>query len=441
MLLIVLLFFLCNFHAVFSSVCPPFSGPAAQFCNVNVRDQLCVNGQLVIGSEIGSLVFGNLSAAPSGQIVASFGNTIRVDQVYGDDATGQKNGLPFLTVGAALAAAQAGDFVWVFPGTYNEDLTIPNGVAVSGVAASNVIIQQLSVVADTDLITMGENSSLENVSLKLTSNQQVNLRGIVFPGTTSVTAHWSNSSLLVDNSGAGAGTSNVYGVHSTGTGLPSIEISAAITTSITVNSTGLGVKRGILVDSASGFNINNVDILVTGGSDSIGVETNNASAAFSATSSNIGGDTADISQTLGSLTVTSTNLIHSQANELGFTTSIAPGNIVWVDQGSILPGSTLFMSPGTATSSTTESFVPASQKFLAKSIAVHSDSAPGGLATWTVFQNGNPTPLLVTLNGAANDNVNSNVSVHFSQGDRLSLQINTDVFANPANISVIVDTY
>lgn len=449
MFLLLLLFLLGNFSTLCGE-CPPFSGPVAQFCNMNVRDQLCVNGQIVVGAEIGSLVFGTLSAAPEGQVVPSFGNTIRVDQVYGDDATGAKNGLPFLTIGSALEAASAGDFVWIFPGNYNEILIIPDGVAVRGVSASVVTIQNLNVTAATDLVTMGENTRLEDVSLQLTSGQQVNLRGIVFPGTTSVTSQWVNSSLLVDNSAAGAGTSNVYGIHSIGTGFPSIEISAARTTSITVNSTGSGVKRGILIDTANGFNVNDTDILVTGGTDSIGVETNNAGAAFAANSSNISGDLADISQTLGSISLTSTNLLHSQANGLGFFTPITPGGLLWADPSEPLTseGNPIWMRPGTSVSDViSDVFIPVSQKILAKSLAVNAAFAPGigESTTWTIRRDSGTgpldTPLTVTLTNDQEINVNSNISVHFDQGDVISIRVDMSPGANTSDVVVTMDTY
>ena len=74
-----------------------------------------------------------------------FGNTIRVDAVYGDDLTGAINGCPFKTIGAALLAAGNVDQnvvpcfeVWIFPGEYQEsELVIPAGVSVIGLDASD----------------------------------------------------------------------------------------------------------------------------------------------------------------------------------------------------------------------------------------------------------------------------------------------------------------
>jgi len=101
---------------------------------------------------------------------SAFGNTIKVDVVYGDDATGVRNGLPFATVSAALHVAKSGDVVMVSPGTYNETITIPTGVIVRGISPSTCIIQKTNVTSSTDVVTMGENSNLENIKVNLTSS-------------------------------------------------------------------------------------------------------------------------------------------------------------------------------------------------------------------------------------------------------------------------------
>jgi hypothetical protein len=91
---------------------------------------------------------------------AALGNVLRVDAVYGIDASGNRGGLPYLTVGAAVAAAQSGDTVWILPGTYNLEagITIPSGISIRGLSVQTVILQMLTVTAATTLITMGENT-------------------------------------------------------------------------------------------------------------------------------------------------------------------------------------------------------------------------------------------------------------------------------------------
>jgi hypothetical protein len=290
---------------------------------------------------------------------------------------------------------------------------------------------------------MGENTSLQNVSLNLTSSLHVALRGGVFPGTTTRTSSWNNVYLTVNNSGAsGGGTSNVFGIQSTGTGFPALGFSTIQGSSISVNSIGNGIKRGILVNSASGFTINDTGVVMNGGNNSIGVETNNNSAEFSATSSNISGTTADISQTLGSFSITATKLEHAQANGNGFETASSSGNIVWVDPNLISSSSSLFMGPGTVASSGTEIFVPVDQPLLVRALAAHAvtPSGGGGVTTFTLRRNGTDT-IAVTLTDAQVSNVNDSQSVHFDMNDVISLRIDTNGFANPINVSVLMDLY
>lgn len=81
---------------------------------------------------------GTLSSIPG------FGNTVRVDKIYGDDFKGVISGAPFLTIGAALKYAATINqnttpcfCVWIFPGTYTEsELVIPPNVSVIGLDAS-----------------------------------------------------------------------------------------------------------------------------------------------------------------------------------------------------------------------------------------------------------------------------------------------------------------
>jgi hypothetical protein len=68
------------------------------------------------------------------------GNMVLVDKIYGSDTLGQRNGRPFLTIGAALAVAQGTDVVYVYPGFYNESVTIPSGVELAGISSDRCYI-------------------------------------------------------------------------------------------------------------------------------------------------------------------------------------------------------------------------------------------------------------------------------------------------------------
>lgn len=75
------------------------------------------------------------------------GNTVTVDAVYGNDTSGKRGvaSLPFLTLGAAKAAAQSGDLVWVRPGSYTvTDSILKNGVNWHFQAGASVGMSQTS---------------------------------------------------------------------------------------------------------------------------------------------------------------------------------------------------------------------------------------------------------------------------------------------------------
>lgn len=75
-------------------------------------------------------------------VVYSISNSVYVNK-SGNDGTGtrQRPDLAFLTIQAAITAASSGDVVIVSPGTYNEDITLKNGV--------NLYFQQGAIISST----------------------------------------------------------------------------------------------------------------------------------------------------------------------------------------------------------------------------------------------------------------------------------------------------
>ena len=357
------------------------------------------NGQLLMGSTSAAPAFSTVTST-SGTITSTlgahsldlettagtFGNVVRVDKT-GSNSTGVRNGLPFLTISAALAVAQAGDVVWIFPGTYNESITIPASVSVMGLSegagaggspTGGVIISQTGVSATTDLVTMGENSSLANVSLNLTSASNVAIRGIVFPGTTSSTARVRGVSINVSSSYTGTGTNYVYGINSTGTGTPSSDVSSIADSSMMVSAAGSQPVRGIEVGGTSTFNISNCAITVnntaTGGS-ALGVETQTGTTC-NINSSSISGTSAtatsgaDISQSAGTIVLSNTKLVILNANSLGFTAFTSPPMLTWMLTGAFGAGITRYLYIGTNPATATESltYITAPQPLVIKSL-------------------------------------------------------------------------
>jgi len=195
------------------------------------------------------------------------GNVAVVDTVNGNDGTGAVNGLPFKTVEAGIAAIAAFGSpatCWVMPGTYTlasatTGLTMPTGCALRGMSTqtTKIVMNAANPGGTVTLLTMGENSRVEDLTLTLnSSNVTTNLVGIELPGTTSVTSKFRTSVLTVDNSGLAVGTTtNVYGIYSSGVGtLNDATFSFNFTRGVTINvkSNGAGSKFGFYMPSGAG---------------------------------------------------------------------------------------------------------------------------------------------------------------------------------------------
>jgi len=226
--------------------------------DASISSRLFVAGDVSIG--------GSLYVAGNTRFPIPLGNVALVDASNGNDSTASVGGRSYLTVAAALAAVTSGQTVWVLPGTYNlaSGITIPNGVALRGINTQTVIIQMLSVTANTTLLTMGENSRVEDITFKLTSSGHYTLTGIEFGGTTSTTAKLRTCVLTVDNNGASSGgTSNVTGVLCSGTGsLGSFSFNSLKGSTVNVYSNGAGNKRGVLVTGSNTITTRDFNIYV-----------------------------------------------------------------------------------------------------------------------------------------------------------------------------------
>lgn len=400
--------------------------------------QLLDSGNVVASTSVNNITF--LSPHTSG-------NMLRVDAAFGNDATGKRNSLPFATINAALAAALAGDTVLIAPGTYVTTFTIPTGVAVKGESLATVRISN-TVSTATDLVTMGPLTSLEDVTLTLSSNSHVLLRGIVFPGTTATNSIARLLNLTIDNSGASSsGSSNVYGIHSTGSGYPSESFNALALSRVVVSSAGNGNKRGILVDAANDFHALATAINVTnsGSGSAIGVETNASSAQSKLKLCAINGSTADISQTAGNIKIASTGLQNANANGLGFVSTIKQAKLGWGFTGSGPLTGTYYMTLGTNTPSTNVQSILITEPVVIKNLAISSRQAPNSTNTCTLYKNGQQTSLTAALTSGNTTASDTTHSVTFNAGDLLSMQyISTTVIVTgvpPADMTVTVDLY
>ena len=352
-----------------------------------------------------------------------------VDEVFGSDVTGARQGEPFATIEAGLAAALPGDAVIVRPGFYNPvaGLVIPDDVTLIGTAIGTTHIEMLNVVANTTLVTMGNNSRVGFLHMNLTSALHVNLTAVDFPGTTTLSSLVRSCRITVDNSGAGAGSSDVIGVKSDGTGASGQTISNITDVDINIVSTGGGAKRGIRIGGPSTLTSVGTNVVVTGvGPGSyIGVESTHASALALLQAIIASGISADISQTLGILRLGGASLLSTaNANGKGFESFTLRTLLTFGDPGTLQNG-TRYFYPGTAASSPTPVLVRLPNPGIAKGLSVRASVAPGGIdtCTITVQKNGVDTGIVVTLTGAQLTGFIDTVSVGFGVGDDLSVKV------------------
>lgn len=377
------------------------------------------------------------------------GNVVFVDAVNGRDSTGKRGDFskPFLTVEAAIAVAQSGDQVSVWPGTYNlsAGITIPTNVTIRGADASRTIVQMLGVTGATTLVTMGDNSRLEDITLNLTSSGHYTLTGVLFTGTTNSEGKIRTLVINVNNSGAGAGSSNLSGVLIQATGMPGRHVNQIRATTINVSTpaTNGGTVRGVLMNtSAATFSIRDTNVVVSG--IGIGCESNIASGLISILGGTVSGVTADISQTAGTLELGQVVLQNSNANGKTFTALTISSAIIFSDPGTLPNAQTRFMYPGCETVTASEIKIRLNRQAVVKSLSVRAITAPGvgNTDTWTIRKNGVDTLLITNLSGAAQvNNADLTNSVSFAAGDDLSLKLVTDSGTATTEAVVVVELY
>lgn len=378
----------------------------------------------------GITVVGNVSATsfnntPYDLSLASTGNTLIVDQVYGNDTLGasSKYLYKFKTITAALTSASAGENVVVYPGTYNESLTIPDNVSLTGTAAQGVIIQKLGVVQDTSLIVVGNNCRLENFTANLSSSGNYNLTGIHFPSGTSITTKLRNSIWTITSTSTNAPT--IVGVYSPGTSATTFTaVNAIQRSSINVISSSTGITRGIYVTGPNRFSVRDMVVYARGtGTNIVGVETTNAGAYAELKTSTISGVLYDINRTAGEILLGFTDLRNNKANGNSFSVVTESSTTTFGILGNMGANQTYYIVPGVIpiNSLPASAFtIPISQNMILFSgIANFSGSiGNGNTITLNIYKNAIIAPVYsITL---TNDNpkiVNMSQSVDFTQGD------------------------
>lgn len=99
----------------------------------------------------------------------------------------------YATLALALAAASSGDTIWLPPGTYTGNHTVPAGVGVIGLSREHCILTGLIIGAD--------GADLESLTISRTADDTDILRGVVGPASGTFRVHACN--VVVTQSGTG----------------------------------------------------------------------------------------------------------------------------------------------------------------------------------------------------------------------------------------------
>jgi uncharacterized delta-60 repeat protein len=364
------------------------------------------------------------------------GNIVRVDAVYGDDATARRGywNYPALTITKALTLAQSGDTIWVFPGNYQAGetfpFTVPSGVSIKGIQKENCSITA-SVSSATDLFTLAGNNAIENLTISVTNYANSQLRGIVFSGTSTANSYIQNVDLSVTFSAGSSATSNAIGIYSGGTGQPSNDWVNIRGCRIYVTYNGTGSGRGILMDTAASYlYVSDSNIYATRASGTgtvYGVQTNVANALCSVRASTIFGTTYSVQQTLGTIELTATDLDSLGLTGLGWTDGLSPKIIVWGWSGNFAPGTVAnyFLYPGVVAPTTTQVYIRFAQPVMVKAMSIRltGNGESANATPFTLYKNGAVTPLVLSLPASALTATTTANSVYYATGDTLSILV------------------
>ena len=147
---------------------------------VTLTGSQTLTNKIITGSFSGSF-FGDGSFITNAQVSGS--NLLWVD-VSGSDASGTRERFdkPYASVGGALSSASAGDVVVVRPGTYEESITMVDGVSVVGMDRDRCILKKYGA-GFAYAVTMADNCAFEHMSIDISASN-----GVSFAGTTAGTS-------------------------------------------------------------------------------------------------------------------------------------------------------------------------------------------------------------------------------------------------------------
>jgi hypothetical protein len=372
------------------------------------------------------------------------GNTLFVDAVYGNDTLAllNPNAQPFLTISAALAVATSGTNVSIHAGTYNESITIPSGVCVTGISSQSVIIQKLAVVANTTLVTMNTNSRLENVTCNLTSSGNYNLTGVEFATGASINSKIRTSVINVTSTTTNGPT--IIGVLSAGTSSTSYSSSDAIArTTINVISSSTGVSKGVYISGANRLTIRETSIYARGtGSNIIGFEINNASGVAEIRTSSVNGVSNDVKRTLGTMLIGATDLVNNTAGGNSFTATQAPASFSFGTINGLGTNRRYYMLTGTVPVGQLENEATSNSYDPAKALPVPVTQVSLIIALTMAYQPTLPGGTSISLNIYKNSSLTPEITLTMLPADGGIKRLDTQSFSLSATdvIRVTIET-
>jgi hypothetical protein len=357
-----------------------------------------------------------------------------VDAVYGNDTTAAANpySKPFLTINSALSNVSSGQTVFVRPGTYNEKLTIPAGIALRGANTQTVNVQQLNTTSNTTLLTMGSNCRVEDMTFTLTSSSNVNLTGVDWPSGTPLTSKL--RTMVVNVTSSGTGSNTIVGMLSAGSSATTYSASDA-TRGITVgvDASSSGIVRGLYLTGSNWVGIRDTNINARGtGSNIVGVETTNAGSYASLKHSTIrGGDGTgihyDLNRTAGEILLGSVDLVNNTANGNGFAITTEGAITHYGTTGNFSSGTTYYIVPGFVRQGDLPSStfgIPVTQNMILFSGTFQiSPAVPVGQSVkLTAYKNNAATDMSMTIVAGATLSSNVRQSVDYKRGDMLDVR-------------------
>lgn len=314
--------------------------------------------------QIGYLTYNNTSGEityNTDPLTLSRGKTLVVDSVNGNDTTAgiYPYRYPFKTVSAAITASVSGDTVYIYPGQYEESITVKTGIAVRGINVQTVSIQKTNVLTDTTLATMSSNCRLEDVTLNLTgATGGITLTGVNFTANSATTGKLRTAVVNVSN--YNPQPSIAYGVLSNGitdtsTYITSSNSVRASTINVNLGSTG-STGIGVFVNTNNNFSCRDTNIFANGPTGYTGntgtyivgasVDVPNGNAGYlQLNTCTLSGATYDIARPSNDLVLTGfTNLVHSTTDGNSFSVATQPNIISYLLKGNFT--GTHYMVPG-----------------------------------------------------------------------------------------------